>query len=490
MAKVITKILQEQKSIPCCAYARVSTFKDEQENSLIEQETYWRNKLSQMENHQFCGVFADQGISGSKVIQRKEYCRMIDLAMTGFIKEIYTKSIYRFGRNARETMETVQKLRQNNVAVIFENENVNTLTCSSDMLLKLQAVLAEQELKTMSENVKFAKRYNCKKGIVEKKLVLGYDYDENDNLIINETESKIVRLIYSLYIKGYGTQSIVKQLKTLGIPSVKGNTEWSASSIRYILQNEKYTGDPILQKTFVEDGKKVKNNGQLAKYRINNNHEAIIDNETFLYVQKLIAARSKEFMVGRKIVRYPLTGKIFCGSCCARFKHGVNKRVVNFDKEYWVCTRSDQLGKNACESNRISATLLNEMLVDAYNDFIDQPFELLPDTEMTERLKEIRILCEKLKRLHIDRLITYEQYKTEFEKLSDEETAITNKLRIYTLLSSYRKPKTKVKDYSDDLVRHIDKIIINGYKVEFKFKNQQSIVKEYKYEHRKYSKNY
>lgn len=486
-------IKNEPRELTCCAYARVSTFKDEQESSLLMQETYWSEKLKTLPNRKFCGVFADQGISGRKVMQRKEYCKMIELAMAGFIQEIYTKSIYRFGRNSKETMEAIQKLREKGVAIIFDEENINTLTCNQDIILKIKAVLSEYELKTMSKNVQFTTRKNFKMGIVPKTQTFGYDFDENNKMFINEEEAKIVRLIFSLYLKGYGTLAIAKQLTQLQIPTCFGKELWNHSTIKGILQNEKYVGDALLQKEFYVDGKKEKNKGQLEQYYITNDHEPIIDRETFVMVQKRLNQKSEDVKKARSkdMERSALSGKITCGKCGKSFRHKTNRKIINFDNRIWSCATKDRQGKQVCNASDIDRTLLNEIILDAYNEFIDQPYELPSDSELRTKITESEIVRDRLRKLYMEKLISYAQFQQEIEKLQETQKKDLEKLRNFNLLSIYKKPKTKAREFTDDIVvKHIDKIIITGFKIEVIFKNNQSVVKEYKYEHRKYCKNY
>lgn len=491
--KKVRLITNEPKEITCCAYARVSTFKDEQESSMLMQESYWAEKLRTLPNRKFCGVFADQGISGRKVMQRKEYCKMIELAMEGFIQEIYTKSIYRFGRNSQETMEAIQKLREKGVAIIFDEENINTLTCNQDIILKIKAVLSEYELQTMSKNVQFTTRKNFKNGIVPKNQIFGYDFDENNHMVINEEEAQIVRLIFSMYLKGYGLLSIAKQLTQLKIPTCFGKEEWNYSTIRGILQNEKYVGDALLQKVFFTNGKRMKNNGELEQYYITNDHEAIVDRETFVLVQERFKQKSEDVKKSRtkQMELYALSSKIICGGCGKCFRHRINRKIVNFDNRLWTCATKDKRGKQVCNATDIDHTLLNQIILDAYNEYVYKPYELPSDSELRTRLTESEMLRDRLRKLYMERLITYAQYQQEIEKLQESQKEDIEKLRNFKLLSIYKKPKVKLKEFSDDIVeKHIDKIIITGFKIEVVFKNNQTIVKEYKYEHRKYCKNY
>ena len=489
MAKV-SRIEEIPKEIPCCAYARVSTFKDEQESSLLFQQSYWKEKLQAMPNRKFCGVFADQGISGYKVTQRKEYCKMLELAKAGFIKEIYTKSIYRFGRNTFETINTIQELRQKGVAIIFDEEGINTLTCNQDIILKLKAILSEQELKTMSKNVQFTARKNFMNGIVPKAIIFGYDFDKDNKMIINEEEAKVVRLIFSLYSKGYGVTAIANQLGQLKIPTCHGSDIWSVATIENMLRNERYIGDALLQKKYKENGVEVLNKGKLDQYYVTNNHEPIIDRELFDFVQQRIQEQSKKHCHSKIKTIYPLTSKIECGKCGKNFKHKVNNKIISFDNNIWSCATKDRFGKNTCQATDIIESLLKEIILDAYNEFIEMPYQLKDYSEYNTRIKEIQELVQRLKRLYLDHLINYEQYSSEIEKLDKEQKDNLAKVRDYNLMSLYKKPRVKVKEYQDNLIEHIEKIIITGYKIEVIFKNNQSVTKEFKYEHRKYTKNY
>lgn len=489
--KKIRVINAQPKLINCCAYARVSTFKDEQESSLMLQESFWEEKLKNLPNRRFCGIFSDQGISGLKVLQRKEYCKMIELAKAGFIDEIYTKSIYRFGRNANETMQVIQDLRQKGVAIIFDEEEINTLTCSQDIILKLKAVLAEQELRTMSKNVQFTTRNNFKNGIVPKVTTFGYDFDESNKMIINEEEAKIIRLIFSLYLKGTGANSIVKQLKKLSIATCYGNETWNTATIYRILRNEKYIGDALLQKAYKQNGAKIKNTGQIDQYYITNDHEAIIDRETFQLVQELLIKRKEQFNAKEyKRITHSLTSKIECGICHKRFVHKTNKRIVNFDNNIWRCATKDKLGKSECNSNDIPESLLKEIILDCYNEYVTTKFEVPCDIDIKDKIAEQQYLRERVKQLYLDKLITYLQYKIEIDKIDVELNKLLDIKRNYNIQSLYRKPKTTLNEFDDRIIDHIENIVIKGYKITVLFKNTQSIEKEFKYEHRKYSKNY
>lgn len=483
--KIIEK---KQEEIPCCAYVRVSTKKDEQEHSMLLQESYWIEKLKNLPNRKFCGIYVDQGISGYKVIQRKEYCKMIEFALAGFIKEIYTKSIYRFGRNTYEALETIQKLREAGVAVIFETEEINTLTCSSDLLLKLKSIFAEQELKNMSKNVLFNVRNRFQKGIVPIFHVYGYDLDENKKFQINHDQAKVVQLIFTLYLKGYGYDGISKELNKLRINSPKG-AMWRGATVQKILTNPIYIGNVLLQKSITVNGKAKPNNGEATKYLVENNHEPIIDKETFDCVQQEILKRSKGKANHSRT--YSLSKKIICGNCGKVYSHVINSRIVNFDNELWVCSLKNRFNKSYCLSNNISDTLIKEIIVDAYNDYIDLPYEIKTEDELQTRNRDISMVLETLKRYYLDKLITYEQYQTETQKLKNEQYDIVKKLRDNKIMSLYKKPTKKVSAFSDEIVlNHIDHIEIDGYKVKIIFKNSQEVVKEFKYEHRKYCKNY
>lgn len=264
---------------------------------------------------------------------------------------------------------------------------------------------------------------------------------------------------------------------------------WRGATVQKILTNPIYIGNVLLQKSITVNGKAKPNNGEATKYLVENNHEPIIDKETFECVQEEILKRSKGKANHSRT--YSLSKKIICGNCGKIYSHVINNRIVNFDNELWVCSLKNRFNKSYCLSNSISDTLIKEIIVDAYNEYIETPYEIKAEEDLQSRNRDISMVLETLKRYYLDKLITYEQYQAESQKLKDEQYQIVDRLRDNKVMSLYKKPTKKVSEFSDAIVsNHIDHIVIDGYKVKVIFKNLQEIVKEFKYEHRKYCKNY
>lgn len=229
--------------------------------------------------------------SGTQLKKRPEFMQMINACKQGKIDLILTKSISRFGRNMLDTLRTLYELFNLGVKVYFEKENLNNFDKEMRTMMGIYAGFAQEESKNMSDNIKWGIRERMREGKVCLNCTrfLGYDKDENGRLVVVESEAVIVRKIFELYLKGFGVRRIKKFLEENGIKTVTGKDVWSTSTIDRILSNEKYVGDVLMQKSFTEDfltGKRRKNEGELAMYFIENDHEAIIEREIFEAVQK------------------------------------------------------------------------------------------------------------------------------------------------------------------------------------------------------------
>lgn len=289
--------------------------------------TIWRIYILLTTNpdYEYVGVFADRGITGT-TDNRSEFQRMLDLCKEGKLDLIITKSISRFARNTLDCLNYVRMLKELGVGVIFEKENINTLDSKGEVLLSILSSLAQDESRSISENSTWGirKRFEQGKIIVNHKKFLGYDKDEDGNLIINEEQAKIVRRIYQEYLEGKGTNRIAKDLEKDKVPKWDGSFKWYEGSIKKMLQNEKYKGDALLQKTYTVDfltKKRLENDGQVPKYYVEESHPAIIDKDTWEAVQLEMKRRkdyAKEHSMKRleyATVKNPFGGKVICGNC-------------------------------------------------------------------------------------------------------------------------------------------------------------------------------
>ena len=272
------------------AYCRTSTNQEEQNSSLENQIAYYRALIQSNPMWRFVAVYADQA-SGLHTKNRPGYRKLLRDCRKGKIDLILVKSLSRFGRDAREAISTIRKLKQMNVGIYIELGGIFTMK-TPDSVIDLYAAFAQAESQTRSESIKFGIQNRMRSGrtILNHRQFLGYTKGPDGVLQIVPEEAKIVRKIFDLYIQGNGVRKIKKYLESHGIKTVTGKTEWSTSTIDRMLSNEKYVGQVLMQKTYTPDfltGKQVKNTGQKEMYLVENAHEPIIDQETFDKVQRM-----------------------------------------------------------------------------------------------------------------------------------------------------------------------------------------------------------
>lgn len=297
MSKYIARILQsiEYKSIwerelRVAAYCRVSTDCEEQQHSLKAQIEFYTNYIKQQPNWTLVAVYSDTA-SGIRTRNRRGYQQLLKDCRTRKIDLILVKSLSRFGRDAKETIQQIRRLKKMNIGVYIEIGGLNTLEIS-DSIIDQYAAIAQAESQSRSENTKFGMRHRMMSGkvILNHTQFLGYTKGADGVLQIVPEEAEIVRKIFDLYIHGNGVRKIKRYLEEHGIKTVTGKSEWSTSTIDRMLSNEKYMGQVLMQKTYTPDfltGRQEKNEGQLDMYLIENAHEPIIDKETFDRVQKM-----------------------------------------------------------------------------------------------------------------------------------------------------------------------------------------------------------
>ncbi len=274
-------------------YARVSTDDPNQTSSYELQKNHYEDMVNQRANWDLVDIYADEGISGTSLKHRDNFLRMIEDCQAGKIDLIVTKSVSRFARNILDCIGYVRQLKAANppIGVFFETENIFTLDENSEMALSFIATLAQEESHTKSEIMNSSIEMRFKRGIFLTPKLLGYDHDENGNLIINEDEAKTVRLIFFSYLYGYTSQQIADALTELERLTKKGNDVWSAGSVLQILENERYCGDVLARKTFTPNylnHKSKKNNHDRNQYRQKDHHDAIISRDDFFAVQEML----------------------------------------------------------------------------------------------------------------------------------------------------------------------------------------------------------
>ena len=310
------------KIIRVAVYARVSTDMEEQVSSIEAQKDYYEKKVRENKNWTLVGIYADEGKTGTSYVNRTEFLRMLEDCRLGKIDMILTKSVSRFARNTVDALNYIRELKELNIGVFFERENIWTLDTKGEFLITLLTSLAQEESRSISENTAWGKRKAFADGrySVAYSRFLGYDRGaKKGEVVINEGQARIVRLIYRMYLQGYSPYRISEFLTRWEVRTPTGSGKWHSSSVMSILQNEKYKGDAFLQKCFTKDfltHKRAQNNGELPQYYVHDGHEAIINREVFDYVQTLAGARNKD--VNGRYSGVHLYSSLFrCGKCGA-----------------------------------------------------------------------------------------------------------------------------------------------------------------------------
>ncbi len=396
-ATIFPKIQDKDAKLNVAAYCRVSTEKEEQENSLENQIYHYRREIEANPNWTLVDVFIDFGLSGLNDTKRTEFMRMIEMCNQGKIDLILTKSISRFARNQLDCLSYIRKLKSKNIGIRFDKEGINTLDPSSEIFLSWFSAFAQAESESLSMNVTRGKRMGYKEGKFAFPCNLyGYKKDENNNPEIIPQQASVVRKIFHLYLEGNSIDSINKWLKENEIQSPKGYNKWSNSTISGILKNEKYMGDALLQKTYTVDfltKTTAKNKGEVNQYYIENNHEGIISKEIFNMVQDEIKRRANLYCGEQKSKhssQYALTGKVFCGECGTVYRRvtwsrGGKKKIV------WRCVERLTNGTKNCKN---SPTISED---DLHNAILKSIREMVSDTDsIAETVKnEIEAVLSK-----------------------------------------------------------------------------------------------
>ena len=365
------------------AYCRVSSGKDAMLHSLSAQVSRYSELIQRRPGWAYAGVYADEALTGTKD-DRPEFQRLLADCRAGKIDRVLTKSVSRFARNTVTLLETVRELKELGVAVYFEEQNIDSLSGDGELMLTILASFAQEESKSVSDNCKWRIRKDFSEG-KPMNLPLLYGYRrEKGRIVIDEREAEIVRFIFRSCLNGMGKGRITEELREQGVPCRLGG-EWQTETVGGILKNEKYTGDALLQKTYIENHltkRKCFNRGELPQYYAESTHPAIIDHEMYEKVQVLIAERREKTNVQKDVTaRYPFSGLIVCGCCGAHYHRRTNPTRIT-----WQCVTYLRRGKKHCAAKQIPEETLRSLTREA-----------LGVPEITEEniraLAEIQIPC-------------------------------------------------------------------------------------------------
>lgn len=480
-----TAAKEKVKKLRVAAYCRVSTETEEQNSSYEVQVAHYTEFIKKNAEWEFAGIFADDGISGTNTKKREEFNRMIDECMEGNIDLVITKSISRFARNTLDCLKYIRQLKDKNISVFFEKENINTMDAKGEVLLTIMASLAQQESQSLSQNVKLGLQYRYQQGKVQvnHNRFMGYTKDEEGNLIIVPEEAEIIKRIYREYLEGKSLAGIGRDLEKDGILTAAGKPRWRPETIKKILLNEKYIGDALLQKTFTVDfltKKRVKNEGHVPQYYVENSHEAIIPKELFLQAQEELHRRNNIYTGADKNKRlysskYALSTITFCGDC-----GDIYRRVywnIRGRKEFvWRCVTRIEQGPETCKNRTVKEGDLYDAVMTAINRLLaggDNMIRTLEENihavigDTTEyKISEINKLLEEKQKEVIslaNKGKDYEFLADEIDKLREERQSLLvedaslsgENERINELVEIIRKNKYRTLLYDDTLVRKL-----------------------------------
>jgi DNA invertase Pin-like site-specific DNA recombinase len=374
-----------QRKTRVAAYCRVSTDHEEQEGSFKNQMTYYTDMIEGREDWELAGIFADDGISGTGTRKRAGFMDMIQACEEGRVDLVITKSISRFARNTADSLNFSRKLKALGIPIIFEKENVNTMEASGELMFTILSSLAQEESRNISENSAWGIRSKFQQGIphLNCECLLGYDKDENGNLVINEEQAVTVRRIYRDFLEGWTVSEISRRLNEEGVPGVHGKATWYPISIERVLKNEKHVGDILMQKTFTSDflTKTVReNNGQLEQYYIKDNHPGIVSREEWDAVQ-LELERRESFRQRHSIHTIgsstddPYYSRVFCAACGGKL---VRKAWKRMREPFWKCENAEKKKGHTCEAENVMEATLKKAVVIAWNSLVERRDEHLP----------------------------------------------------------------------------------------------------------------
>lgn len=456
MAKTITKIeptinpltrlpqgtLRKRK---VAAYARVSTDQEEQLTSYEAQVDYYTNYIQRRPDWELVGIYTDEGISGTNTKRREGFNKMIRDALDGKIDLIITKSISRFARNTVDSLVNIRKLKDHNVECYFEKENINTFDSKGELLITIMSSLAQEESRSISQNVTWGQRKRFADGKVSMpyKAFLGYEKGENGEIKINEEEAKVVKRIYYQFLRGDSLGKICSDFEKEGILTPKRRTKWTKSTLYSILKNEKYKGDALLQKSFVVDflqHRTKKNEGEVPQYYVHDSHPAIIPKEDWELVQ--IEVRRRKELSYSYSYKNPFAAKLICEDCGGYYGKKKWHSGTPHEKEILQC--NDKF-RNKCHTPNLEEEDIKARFMKAYNlmisgketvmEDIQAAMSLLADTsqldagigglkrELEEMSKEFNLLVKMNTRSQQDQAVwrkRYSELEDEYKRKEEE----------------------------------------------------------------------
>ena len=475
-------VADEKPKLRVAAYCRVSTDSEEQASSYEVQVEHYTGFIQSNHEWELAGIYADDGISGTSTKKREEFNRLIGDCMNNKIDRIITKSISRFARNTLDCLKYIRQLKEKNIPVFFEKENIDTLDSKGEIMLTIMASLAQQESQSLSQNVKLGLQYRYQQGeiTINHNRFLGYTKDETGQLVIEPTEAEVVKRIYREYLEGASLIQIARNLEEDCILTGAQKKRWGGTTVKGILLNEKYMGDALLAKTHTVDfltKKRVRNEGIVPQYYVENSHEAIIPKSLFLQVREEMARRtelkSKKGAINYSS-KYALSGITYCGKCGQIYRrlHWNNRGKKSI---VWRCLSRLDKHKD-CDARTVDETDLKQAVVYGMNQVFgnqDEVKSILASalqkvigengneeiSAINLRLQELQVQLLGASSKNHDVTEIGEQIiglKEEKEKLLLKQGTLDNsKQRIDEMIQFLDEQDVEIKDFDEVLVRRM-----------------------------------
>ena len=367
------------------AYCRVSSDSSDQLHSYAAQIRYYTDMIQNHDGWELVDVYADEGITGTRMDKREDLNRLLSDCRKGKIDKVLVKSISRFARNTRDCLASLRELSRLGVSVQFEKENIDTGTLTTELMVSVSGSLAQQESVSISQNQRMSYQRRMERGeFITCKAPFGYRLIDGKRLEVISDEAKLVRWMFNAYLSGHSLEWIAEQMTKTGVSTTDGKPYWQCTTVLYTLTNEKYMGDSLCQKTFTTafPFTQRQNHGEADQYYIENTHPAIITKGTFEKVQELLRQKSNRQKIPRQI--YPLSRKVYCGQCGTPFarREGKSGLVV------WVCRKHDK-GASKCTMGRIPESALYAAFAGMYNKLKQNAgIVLLPALKQMEELRD------------------------------------------------------------------------------------------------------
>ena len=463
------------------AYARVSTNTDEQYTSYEAQVNYYRKLILDRPDWEYINVYADEGMSGTNTKKRVSFNKMITDALNDKINLIITKSISRFARNTLDTISYVRKLKENGIEVFFEKENLWTMDPKSELILTIMASIAQEESRSISQNVTWGKRVGFQEGKVSfaYNSFLGYK-KEDDKIVIDEDQAVIVKLIYRKFlVEGKTATGIAKHLKSQHIKTPSGKSaNWQKNTVTSILTNEKYKGDALLQKTYTEnylEHSVVKNAGQIPQYYVENNHQAIIDRDMWEQVQ--VELQRREQIGAQYSSSDTFASKLICEDCGGFYGKKKWHSNSKYSRFIYQCNNKFHKHKDKCRTPHLKEEDIKLKFIQSYNILMEDKdriiqnvkaaIKLLTDTtdiepEITKLDYELEVVSElanKLVKENSKTELSLDEYNRKYEELTNRHKKIlTKRDDLINTKTTKQGQALKMKAYLNNIIQSEDEL--------------------------------